>query len=591
MRRLKPTRFFMGVLAGYCLFSAAAQGQVVVRMVTNLGDIDVELYDEAAPITVANFLNYVRDGDYNNTFIHRSIPGFIIQGGGYSISNGSVVRVPTDPPIVNEYDPSRSNIRGTIAMAKLPATDGFGNPIPGGGPDSATSEWFFNLADNSANLDFQNGGYTVFGQVIGDGMSVVDAIAALTTVDCGSAFTDLPLIGLTTCPNVDQLDRLVTISNAREILSVQGNLASMEDRAGNSVSLTADAPATFTNVAVSDNPSLADAPEGVTFQEGFFSFQLDGLASGGASQVTMQLPAGYTPNTYYLYGPTPDNNNPHWYEFNFDGQTGAEFFGNNFVILHFVDGGRGDADLAANGQISELGAPAVATVIIPAALPTISVVATDATATEARLTTGTYTFTRTGSTAAALTVNYSVGGSATSGSDYTALGTQVSFPIGASQATKTLQPVQDTLQELNETVVLRLRQSLNYAVGTPASATIILTSNDPITRTVTVAATDRIATEAGLTTGLYTFTRTGSTAAALTVYYSVGGNATSGSDYIALGSRITFPIGARRVTKTLKPIQDRLREQNETVVLRLRQSSNYAVGSPGSATVTLTSND
>ncbi|MBI5039661.1 MAG: peptidylprolyl isomerase [Gammaproteobacteria bacterium] len=589
MRRLQSTRFLRGVLAGCCLLSAAVQGQVVVRMATNMGDIDVELYDEAAPITVANFLNYVRDGDYSNSFIHRSVPGFIIQGGGYTSQNDGYSRILANPPIVNEYDPSRSNTRGTIAMAK------------GGDPDSATNEWFFNLVDNAANLDYQNGGFTVFGRVLGsnddtivtndgDSMAVVDAIAALATVNCGGAFTNLPLIAPTICQNITQ-QHLVIISGIREILNVQGDLASMEDFAGNSVALSAVAPATFANVAVSDNPSPVDAPEGVTFQEGLFSFQVDGLTPGGSTLVTLQLPAGYTPNTYYMYGPTPDNQIPHWYEFAFDGQTGAESFGNNFVVLNFVDGARGDADLTVNGQIANHGAPAIAIVPTPSALPVLSVAATDATATEAGLSTGTYTFTRTGNTAAALAVNYSVGGSATSGGDYTALGTQVIFPIGASQVTKTLQPVQDTLQEPNETVALSLRQSASYTVGTPASATITLTSNDTITRTVTVAATDRIATEAGLTMGTYTFTRTGSTAATLTVNYSVGGSATSGSDYIALGSRVTFPIGARRVTKILKPIQDRLREPNETVVLRLRQSPNYAVGSPGSATVTLTSND
>lgn len=148
---------------------------------TALGDIEIELFDTQAPQTVANFLNYVTDGDYTDTFIHRSVPGFVIQGGGFTFIDGVTASVPSDPPVVNE--PGISNVRGTIAMAKFPND-----------PDSATSEWFINLADNSGNLDNQNGGFTVFGQVTGNGMDVIDTIAALPVWNAGSPFTDLPLI-------------------------------------------------------------------------------------------------------------------------------------------------------------------------------------------------------------------------------------------------------------------------------------------------------------------------------------------------------------------------------------------------------------
>ena len=112
------------------------------------------------------------------------------------------------------------------------------------------------------------------------------------------------------------------------------------------------------------------------------------------------------------------------------------------------------------------------------AAPPVTVTATDASATEAGLTTGTYTFTRTGSTTAALTVNYTVSGTATAGSDYSALGTSVSFAAGATTVTKTVTPVQDSLIEANETILLTLQQSPNYTVGSPASTTVTLTSND-----------------------------------------------------------------------------------------------------------------
>jgi cyclophilin family peptidyl-prolyl cis-trans isomerase len=162
-----------------------------VRMQTVLGNIDIELFDAVAPLTVTNFMNYVNSGAYNNSFIHRSVPGFVVQGGGYTWDNTGVNPIAQNAPVMNEFSSTRSNVRGTIAMAKL-----------GSGPDTATNQWFFNLADNSANLDFQNGGFTVFGQVIGNGMQVVDAIAALSVWNAtggnpGSPFGNLPLVGYT----------------------------------------------------------------------------------------------------------------------------------------------------------------------------------------------------------------------------------------------------------------------------------------------------------------------------------------------------------------------------------------------------------
>lgn len=152
-----------------------------VRLRTPLGDIEIELLEQAAPQTVANFLNYVEDGDYVNTFFNRSVSNFVIQGGGFTFSNGQTEPVPADPPVVNEFN--LSNIRGTLAMAKL-----------GGDPNSATSEWFINLADNSANLDGQNGGFTVFARVVGEGMDVADSIGLLQQWNAGGAFVEIPLI-------------------------------------------------------------------------------------------------------------------------------------------------------------------------------------------------------------------------------------------------------------------------------------------------------------------------------------------------------------------------------------------------------------
>ena len=155
------------------------------------GVTNVLLFDQAgagAPETVANFRNYVTDDDYANSFIHRSVPGFIVQGGGYTFSPASGIgEVSSDPAVVNEFSAQRSNTTGTIAMAKL-----------GNDPNSATNQWFFNLNNNSENLDNQNGGFTVFGEVLTDeDFAPIEAIANLPTTDfseVSSAFSNLPVI-------------------------------------------------------------------------------------------------------------------------------------------------------------------------------------------------------------------------------------------------------------------------------------------------------------------------------------------------------------------------------------------------------------
>jgi cyclophilin family peptidyl-prolyl cis-trans isomerase len=188
---------------------------VIARMQTSLGSIDVQLYDTEAPLTVANFLSYAKSGAYAGSFIHRSMPGFIIQGGGYGW-NGTTNQlsyVVSNPPVLNEYSPSRSNLRGTIAMAKL-----------GNDPNSATNQWFFNLADNSANLDNQNGGFTVFGQVLNTGMGVVDAIAALPRVDAGGAFSTLPYFAPITNSTI-QKSNLVIINQVSVLVPAKTKAA------------------------------------------------------------------------------------------------------------------------------------------------------------------------------------------------------------------------------------------------------------------------------------------------------------------------------------------------------------------------------
>jgi C1A family cysteine protease len=243
-----------------------------------------------------------------------------------------------------------------------------------------------------------------------------------------------------------------------------------------------------------------------------------------------------------------------------------------------------------------VGSPNSATVTITsddvAALPTVTITANDPTASEAGTTTGQFTITRTGATTSALTVNYAVSGTATPGSDYSSIGTSVTIPAGSASATKTVTPINDTTVENDETVVVTLSSNAAYTVGSPNSATVTITSDDVAALpTVTITANDPTATEAGTTTGQFTITRTGATTSALTVNYAVSGTATSGSDYSSIGTSVTIPAGSASATKTVTPINDTTVENDETVVVTLGSDAAYTVGSPNSATVTITSDD
>ena len=139
----------------------------IVEFQTSQGNFQVNLFDQSTPKTVDNFLQYIDEQHYTNSVIHRVSPDFVVQGGGFAFEGDwPLARIEANPSVINE--PVYSNVKGTIAMAKV-----------GGDPNSATDQWFFNLANNASNLDLQNGGFTVFGQVIGDGMTVVERIAGL----------------------------------------------------------------------------------------------------------------------------------------------------------------------------------------------------------------------------------------------------------------------------------------------------------------------------------------------------------------------------------------------------------------------------
>ncbi|MCI0376191.1 MAG: peptidylprolyl isomerase [Gemmataceae bacterium] len=178
-------------LAGH--FSDPDFSNSQIRFITSSGAINVELFDGQAPQTVANFFNYINSNRYDNSIFHRLVPGFVIQGGGFNfVANpASLPAIPTDPTVENEF--GASNTTGTIAMAKVD-----------GNPNSATSQFFFNLANNGGapnNLDTDNGGFTVFGRIVGPSdQLVLNTLAALPVPNppvAAAPFNQIPLINYT----------------------------------------------------------------------------------------------------------------------------------------------------------------------------------------------------------------------------------------------------------------------------------------------------------------------------------------------------------------------------------------------------------
>jgi peptidyl-prolyl cis-trans isomerase A (cyclophilin A) len=175
LRKIVSTVLVVVALLSSAALAAAPAGKTkggkpMVVFSTNYGDFTIELYPDKAPITVKNFLSYVDSGFYDGTVFHRVIPGFVIQGGGFT---EDMRQKPTEAPIKNEADNGLKNDRGTLSMARTSDVN------------SATSQFFINLKDN-AFLDHgtRDFGYAVFAKVV-DGMDVIDKIAQVPTGNRG----------------------------------------------------------------------------------------------------------------------------------------------------------------------------------------------------------------------------------------------------------------------------------------------------------------------------------------------------------------------------------------------------------------------
>ncbi len=261
----------------------------VISLNTNFGPIVIELFKSETPGTVQNFLNYVNDGDFDNSIFHRSVTDFVIQGGGYTTtsatfsSTSQFTEVPADAAITNE--PGISNVRGTVAMAKL-----------SGDPDSATSQFFVNLSDDNTFLDSESyDAFTVFGQVLD--MTAVDEIAALPIdTSHASPFAELPL------SDTNQLPVVQSIAGQAELTGVK-----FWDENANGVRDSGESGIAGVTVFLdSDNDGTYDAGERATTTDADGRFLLlaepgthtvRALLSGDAYATLPSSSSGYTVTT------------------------------------------------------------------------------------------------------------------------------------------------------------------------------------------------------------------------------------------------------------------------------------------------------
>ncbi|MFZ2278211.1 MAG: putative Ig domain-containing protein, partial [Prosthecobacter sp.] len=279
---------------------ADPDSESAVRIVTNLGTMDFILYNSATPQAVTNFLSYVNAGvnNYNGAVFHRAVPGFVAQGGAFKVqsapNNFSVT--PTSPSPTNE--PGISNLRGTVAMAKI-----------GGNPNSATDQFFVNLGNNSSNLDRDsgspnaNGGFTAFARVAGNGMTVADAIGNLPnatySVNLGGTSTSMDNWPLTSASAAMDTTKVVSITSAAEVAVLSYAVT------GNTSPAVASATISGTNVQIN---ALAGGQTNVTVTatdlDGGTVSQTFTVTVNQAPVITSSQPSAALANTPYNFSYT-----------------------------------------------------------------------------------------------------------------------------------------------------------------------------------------------------------------------------------------------------------------------------------------------
>ena len=293
-----------------------------------------------------------------------------------------------------------------------------------------------------------------------------------------------------------------------------------------------------------------------TFSNGIVEEYLNGVNVGTTAYNRGNNDGIGSPNPWILGAVAASNGN--W-----AGEMG------NFRVYNYV---------LSNAQISSLYTSEI--------VPTVAIAATTPNAYENGPQNGIFTVTRSGSTAGAMAVNYTISGTAVNGTNYSAIASSVTIPSGQSSATIDITPVQG-LAVGDQTVILTLASGTGYTAYSASPTATVVVSDNGLCPTATLTATTPTAMAKGSAPGIFTVTRTGSTASALTLNYTIGGTATNTTDYSTLSSSVTIPAGQSSATVGITPVDLGNNIGNETVILTLARSSIYCIGSSAAGTVTI----